>query len=82
MNHHQKFIIDSSKKAFDIEHRNKLKFNILQYQKASNKGVDNYENLELAKDFLAEKKSFAVNNLAKLLISFENKIASRGTHVV
>lgn len=82
MNNYQKFINASEKKAFDVVHRNKLKFNIQQYQNAFNRGIGNYENLELAKEFVSQTKSFSVNNLQKLLITFENKIASRGTHVL
>lgn len=82
MNNKGKFIKDSSKKAFDINHRNKLKYNILQYFNAFEKGTNNYQDLELAKEYISKVKKEAVDNLSELLISFENEIASRGTQVL
>ncbi|MDA3927545.1 MAG: lactate utilization protein B [Prolixibacteraceae bacterium] len=82
MNAHRQFIQASKKKAFDIEHRNKLKYNISQYEKSFKKGLSNYDNIELAKEFISTTKGRAVENLSELLIRFENNIASRGTHVI
>lgn len=82
MNQHHKFIIASKEKAFDTVHREKLKFNILQYQNAFKRGLKNYENLELAKEFVSQTKTNSVDKLQELLISFEKQIASRGTHVL
>lgn len=82
MSYYQKFIKASEQKAFDTVHRKKLNFNILQYQNAFQRGLANYENLELAKEYVAETKAKSVHNLQQLLITFENQIASRGTHVL
>ena len=82
MNYHHQFIKDSKLKAFDLEHRKKLKFNISKYEQAFQKGLDNYENVELAKMYVSKTKQKAIDNLSELLITFEKSIASRGTHVI
>ena len=82
MNYYRKFIEASEQKAFDTVHRNKLKFNILQYQNAFQRGLNNYENLDLAKEFISQTKTNSVHNIKELLITFERQIASRGTHVL
>lgn len=79
---HQKFIKSSKTKAFDTVHRNKLKFNILQYQNSFNRGLNNYEDLELAKEFIEQTKRDALDHLNDNLLSFEKQIASRGTQVL
>ena len=82
MNNYQQFIEASRLKAFDTVHRNKLKFNILQYQNAFQRGLNNYEMLDEAKNFVAQTKAGSVDKLHDLLITFEKQIASRGTHVL
>jgi L-lactate dehydrogenase complex protein LldF len=79
---HQQFIAASREKAFDIQHRNKLKFNIKQYQQAFEKGKNNYSDLNLAKSFVSSVKQSAIDDLGQRLLMFEKKIASRGTRVL
>ena len=82
MDYYQQFIQDSKRRSFDLEHRKKLKFNISRYEQAFQNGLDNYQNIELAKSFISEIKQKSIDNLSELLITFENRIASRGTHVI
>jgi len=82
MNFHHRFIKASKSKAFDIIHREKLKFNISRYQNAFEKGKLNYENIEVAKDFVSHTKKYSIDHLSSLLITFEKQISSRGTQVI
>ncbi len=59
----QQFLLDSEAKAFDLDHRKILKFNISRYDTAVKKGKEQYINLQLAKDRAARIKRNVVNNL-------------------
>lgn len=82
MDLHHQFISASREKAFDLSHRNKLKFNIQQYENAFERGKKNYQNLKMAKAFVSAAKRTAVDDLQHHLLQFEEKIASRGTRVL
>lgn len=77
-----KFLNASETKAFDIKHKEKLKFNISQYDKTVVKGKLLYSDLELAKKRAAHIKSKVIGNLDKHLVEFETNFTSRGGKVV
>lgn len=76
------FLIDSEVKAFDLEHRKKLKFNIGRYDAAVVKGKLQYSNLELAKERAARIKRNVVNNLEEYLIEFESNFTKNGGKII
>jgi len=82
MKHSQKFTHDAEAIAFDVKHRNTIKFNISRYDAAVSKGMARYNNVELAKSKAAAIKRDVLANLGKYLIQFETTISSRGVQVL
>jgi len=78
----QQFLIESEKKAFDLDHRKILKFNISKYNNAVAKGKTQYLDLELAKDRAARIKRNVVNNLEQYLMEFESNFTKNGGHII
>lgn len=77
-----KFLKKSEEKAFDIEHRNKIRYNISKYEDAVNKGKNLYSDAELAKRRAAISKNKVLNELDKYLIEFEANFITRGGKVI
>jgi L-lactate dehydrogenase complex protein LldF len=77
-----KFTHESEEIAFDLKHRNTIKFNISRYDTAVSKGMARYKNVEIAKNDAAAIKRDVLQNWDKYLIQFENKISSRGVKVL
>src|SRR5437763_15991057 len=78
----EKFLADSEVKAFDKEHRRKLAFNILQYDKKVVHGKEQYADYELARQRAANRKWKVIENLDKYLIEFESNFIKRGGKVI
>ena len=76
------FLEESERKAFDLEHRKKLKFNIGRYDAAVIKGKLQYSNLELAKERAARIKRNVVNNLEEYLVEFESNFIKNGGKIL
>jgi L-lactate dehydrogenase complex protein LldF len=76
------FLEKSEKKAFDIEHRKTINYNISQYDKKVLKGKEQFSNLELARTRAAATKQKAIDNLEKYLIEFEAAFIKRGGKVI
>ncbi len=79
---YHKFLKDSEKKAFDLEHRNKINFNISKYDAAVAKGKDQYKDIELARKRAAFLKHRIVNNLEKYLIEFAANFEKKGGKII
>ncbi len=79
---YQKFIKDSEKKAFDLEHRSKIRFNMSKYYAAVEKGKKQYGNLELARERAAAIKHKVVNELDKYLIEFAANFENNGGKII
>jgi len=77
-----KFTHDAEAIAFDVKHRNTIKFNISRYDAAVRKGMVRYNNLEAAKTHAAAIKRDVLQNWGKYLIQFEEKISARGVQVL
>jgi L-lactate dehydrogenase complex protein LldF len=75
---YSKFLKDSEKKAFDLEHRNKINYNISKYDAAVINGKKQYRDLELAKNRAYVIKHKVVNNLEKYLIEFAANFEKKG----
>ncbi len=67
---YRKFIKESEKKAFNLEHRNKINFNISKYNVAVENGKKQYKDLDLAKKRAASIKHKVINELEKYLLEF------------
>ncbi|MCB2221327.1 MAG: iron-sulfur cluster-binding protein [Bacteroidetes bacterium] len=79
---YHKFIKDSERKAFDLEHRIKINFNISKYDAAVEKGKSLYSNLELARQRASAVKHRVVNNLDKYLIEFAANFEKNGGKLI
>ena len=82
MSHSHKFTHDAEAIAFDVKHRNTIKFNISRYDAAVNKGMARYNNVEAAKTQAAAIKRDVLQNWSKYLLQFEENISSRGAEVL
>ncbi|MEO0312529.1 MAG: hypothetical protein RIQ89_2186 [Bacteroidota bacterium] len=78
----KKFLADAELKAFNDEHRRKLAFNILQYDKKVDDGKKQYDDLELAKYRASAIKTRTIENLDKYVIEFEANFTKRGGKVI
>jgi len=69
------FVKESEKVAFDLKHRNTIKFNISKYDAAVERGLERYSNLELARERASYIKAKAVDHLPEYLLEFEKNIS-------
>lgn len=79
---YQKFIKDSAKKAFDLEHRFKINYNIGKYDEAVIKGKDQFKDIELARKRAAALKHRIINNLEKYLVEFAANFEKNGGKII
>jgi L-lactate dehydrogenase complex protein LldF len=80
--HSQSFIKKSAEKTADREHRRKINFNIARYNAVVPKGKEQFSNVNLAREKAKNIKWKAIENLDKMLESFEAKITKRGAQVI
>ncbi|GGK83815.1 LutB/LldF family L-lactate oxidation iron-sulfur protein [Rufibacter glacialis] len=78
----KQFLLDAENKAFDLEHRRKIRFNIGKYNAAVQNGMAAYEHHELARERASFLKTQVINNLDKYLVEFENNFTKRGGKVI
>lgn len=78
----KQFLEDARAISFDEKHRKTLSFNINRYDKAVQKGCDNYSDLELARERAAWIKRHTLNNWAEYLIRFEKNALKNGAEVL
>jgi L-lactate dehydrogenase complex protein LldF len=78
----QKFTHDAETIAFDLKHRNTIKFNISRYNVAVSKGMARYNNVEAAKSQAADIKRDVLQNWDKYLLQFESTISLHGVQVL
>lgn len=77
-----KFLKDSEQKAFDLEHRNKINYNISKYDAAVINGKKQFRDIELAKSRAYVIKHKVVNNLEKYLIEFAANFEKKGGKII
>lgn len=80
--HSQSFIAKSADKTADREHRRKINFNIGRYNAVVPKGKEQFANVNIAREKAKNIKWKAIENLDKMLESFEAKIINRGAKVI
>ena len=78
----QIFLKKSKEKAFDKDHRKKLNFNINKYKQSFEQGLEQFADLNTAKERAANIKRKALNDLDKYLIEFEHNFTNNGGHVI
>ncbi len=78
----QQFQKDAEIKAFDREHRRKIRFNIGKYDAAVTTGLHHYTNHELARDRGAYLKATVLEKLDQYLLEFEKNFTARGGRVI
>ena len=76
------FLQDAESKAFDLEHRRKIRFNIGKYNAAVTTGMGYYHDHELARERAAYLKAQVMNRLDEYLLEFERNFTARGGRVV
>jgi L-lactate dehydrogenase complex protein LldF len=82
MSHSESFIVKSTAKAIDKEHRRKINFNIGRYNAVVPVGKTQFGNVNLAREKAKNIKWKAIENLDKMLESFEARITRRGAKVI
>jgi L-lactate dehydrogenase complex protein LldF len=80
--HAQSFITKSTEKSSDREHRRKINFNIGRYNAVVPNGKKQFINVNLVREKAKNIKWKAIENLDKMLESFEAKITGRGAKVI
>jgi L-lactate dehydrogenase complex protein LldF len=76
-----KFQIDSERKAFDKQHRKTISFNMKQYNAAVSRGMNEYVDLDLAKERSSYLKEKVLNNWDQYLLEFETNFTNNGGEV-
>jgi L-lactate dehydrogenase complex protein LldF len=79
---YQRFLKESAKKAFDLEHRYKINYNIGKYNEAVLKGKKQFRDIELARKRAAFLKHRIINNLEKYLIEFAANFEKNGGKII
>lgn len=78
----EQFLFDAESKVFDKEHRRKLAFNILQYDKKVEEGKHQFADFDTARHRASTLKWRITENLDKYLIEFEANFIKRGGKVI
>src|ERR1700739_2761992 len=76
------FIARSTIKAEDLDHRNKINFNIGRYNAAVPQGKQQFADLNLARERAKNIKWRAIETLDKQLEEFESGFTKRGVRVI
>ena len=76
------FLVDTDRKAFDLEHRRKIRFNIGKYNAAVSTGMGFYQDHELARSRASYLKTEVINHLDEYLLQFEENFSKRGGQVI
>jgi L-lactate dehydrogenase complex protein LldF len=78
----KQFLLDSETKAFDLDHRQKIKFNIGKYNVAVQNGLKQYADHDRARERGSYIKTNVINNLDKYLLEFERNFTAQGGKVI
>lgn len=76
------FAKESERKAFDLEHRRKINFNMGRYDQAVAQGKQRYADLELARERANHIKWKSVEQLEQYLLQFESNFSANGGQVI
>ena len=76
------FLVKSDKKAFDLDHRHKINYNIAKYNAIVPVGKQQFIDLEGARQKAKNTKWKAIETLDKQLEAFESVLTKRGGKVL
>ncbi|SMO37173.1 LutB/LldF family L-lactate oxidation iron-sulfur protein [Solitalea koreensis] len=76
------FLNLAEEKAFDLEHRRKINFNIGKYDAAVTRGLSKFYNLENSRRKAHIVKWRTIENLDKYLVEFEQNFTRKGGKVI
>ena len=77
----KEFILESATKAFDLKHRETIRFNMSKYNAAFEKGLEQFVDLEGIKQKAASIKRTALQDWDKYLLQFETQFTQNGGEV-
>nr|WP_121270652.1 LutB/LldF family L-lactate oxidation iron-sulfur protein [Pedobacter schmidteae] len=78
----EEFLVKADEKAFDLDHRKTINYNIGKYNTAVERGLSRFENLENSKKKAHVIKWRVMENLDKFLPEFESNFQRRGGKVI
>ncbi|MES2809134.1 MAG: LutB/LldF family L-lactate oxidation iron-sulfur protein [Bacteroidota bacterium] len=78
----EEFLVDAEGKAFDVDHRRIINYNIGKYDAAVSRGLSRLINLDNAKRKAHVTKWKVMENLDKILPEFETNFQKRGGKVI
>jgi L-lactate dehydrogenase complex protein LldF len=78
----EKIFLKDSEICFNSEHRARLTYNLSKYDDSVSRGKKRYDGFNQARQYASDIKDNVILNLPEYLEEFENKITSRGTHVL
>jgi len=78
----KEFLTASEKKAFDLKHRETIRFNMGKYNVAFANGLSQFSDLESAKQKIASLKRKAIQDWDKYLLQFEAQFTKNGGEVI
>jgi len=76
------FLKASERKAFDLDHRRKINFNMGKYENAVAQGKQRYADLELARERANHLKWKSIEQLEQYLLQFESNFSANGGRVI
>jgi len=82
MSRSKEFKQDSEKIAFDLNHRNTIRYNMSKYDVAVTDNKLTYKNIDELKQYASSLKEETINHIDKYLIEFEKNFTSRGGKVI
>ena len=74
----ESFLTKSTEKAFDLDHRRKINFNIGKYNAVVPVGLSQFDDLGRVRELAKNKKWEAVEHLDFYLTQFEEQITKKG----
>ncbi|MCO4293604.1 LutB/LldF family L-lactate oxidation iron-sulfur protein [Solitalea sp. MAHUQ-68] len=80
--HSSQFLTDAELKAFDLEHRRKINYNINKYDTAVARGISRFFDLENSRKKANIIKWRTIENLEKYLVEFEANFTRKGGKVI
>lgn len=80
--HSEEFAVAAEKKAFDLDHRRIINYNMGKYETAVTRGLSRFNNLENSKRRAHTIKWKTMENLDKYLLEFEQNFTRRGGKVI
>jgi L-lactate dehydrogenase complex protein LldF len=79
---HKTFMIESRRKAEDLDHRRKINFSLKQSDTSFQKGKLQFSDLETARNIANSVKWETIEHLDKYLLEFEKNFTGNGGEVI